>query len=79
MYFDIKGSGVEEYQITHNMFWPIVSYKIYGTTRLAWLLMKLNNVKNDSIFNILHAGDKVKYITQEYLNNIVNTINDENV
>lgn len=50
------------YVLPANMHWPTVSYKIYGTTRLAWLLMKLNNVSGPAIFKELKAGTAIRYL-----------------
>ena len=58
-----------------EMHWPLISYMIYGTTRLAWLLMKLNNVSVDAMFMPKYASEKVKYIDKSYLQQIVKTIN----
>lgn len=77
LYLEINDNIVENYQITHNMYWPVVSYKIYGTTHLAWLLMKLNKVDAKNLFNILRPGDVVKYLDKEYVANIIEVIHDE--
>ena len=52
-----------------------MSYIIYGTTRLAWLLMKLNKVKAADVFAQLKAGTTVKYLTKDIVQKIIETIN----
>jgi hypothetical protein len=57
------------------MHWPLISYKLYGTTRLVWLLWKLNDIEPTNIFDIKYPGDKILYLPKEYVDNIVSTIN----
>lgn len=57
------------------MHWPLISYSIYGTTRFAWLLMKLNGVKAEDTFMPKYPSDKVKYISKDSLPQIVKTVN----
>lgn len=65
-----------QYECKSEMHWPLISYQIYGTTRLAWLLCKLNDVKAHDIFKTKLPGDKVFYLQQEYVDSLVNSIND---
>ena len=74
VYLNIDNSIIEEYTCDHIMQWPLVSYKIYGTTRLAWLLMKLNNIDISNVFTNLVAGQKVKYLPQEQMQNVIEQI-----
>ena len=60
------------------MHWPLISYVIYGTTRLAWLLMKLNGVGPEQAFMPKRAADPVKYIGKEQLPQIIKAINGYN-
>lgn len=78
LYFSFNRALLDNYTCTFNMHWPLISYKLYGTTRLAWLLYKLNDVSTKDIFKILHAGDVIKYIDKEKLENIINTITETN-
>lgn len=57
------------------MHWPLISYIIYGTTRLAWLLMKLNNVDVKDMFTPKCASETVKYVNKETLPQLVKVIN----
>ena len=58
------------------MFWPLVSYNLYGTTRLAWLLMKLNDVRPADVFEKIPAGTKVRYAGNETVSELTRIIND---
>lgn len=72
-----NNAQLNNYKLNHDMFWPLVSYKLYNTTRYAWLLMKLNNVDGDHIFDILKAGTIVKYMEEESLSRILGIINND--
>ena len=74
MYFSNSGAGMPEYICDTPMFWPLASYKIYGTTRFAWLLMKLNNVKATEMFRKLQPGEKIVYLPGETVQTIVEHI-----
>lgn len=63
------------YVLPADMRWPSISYQIYGTTRLAWLLMKLNDVHGDGIFKEVPTGTTVKFLERgKYVNAILATI-----
>lgn len=75
VYVNIPESSKLEYACTTDCYWPLISYKLYGTTRLAWLLMKLNEVKPSQMFDIKHAGDKIIYVSMDIVKDIVSEIN----
>lgn len=62
VYFDVPQERLETYVCQHDLHWSIISYNIYGTVRLAWLLMKINGITPDLAFEIVPAGAKVKYL-----------------
>lgn len=45
-----------------DMHWPSIAWKVYGSTRLAWFLMKLNHVKDQNIFEQVKAATRVRYL-----------------
>ena len=57
-------------KITHDMFWTTISYDIYETTRLWWLLMKVNNVTADKMFDVVPAGTDVRFLNKETVKEI---------
>lgn len=77
LYINIDPKTMEEFVLTHDMHWPLISYKIYGTTRLAWLLQKVNKITTKDIFKIREAGEKIKYLTRSQLSQIINFINED--
>jgi len=50
------------YITTSEIHWPTISYNIYSTPRLAWLLMKLNDVKDKNIFDPIPSGVAIRYL-----------------
>lgn len=69
VYFD--GVPQETYSLDHDMYWTTLSYVLYKSTRAWWLLMKLNGVDRDRIFDIVKAGSQVKYVSVSVLNSII--------
>ena len=61
---------------TDTYDWPLLSYKIYGSTHFAWLLMKLNNITAKNVFNLIPAGTNIKCIGKDYLQAVMNKITD---
>lgn len=75
LYFDVNGESLPEYICDTPMFWPLASYKIYGTERLAWLLMKINGVRAENMFARIEPGVKIKYADNEFVSDLVKHIN----
>ena len=73
LYLNFKPSDLLQYVPSHDLHWTTISYNIYGTTRFAWLLCKINEVK-DPVFPVC-AGTPVFYIPQELVNSVVQYIN----
>lgn len=78
LYLDAADDIMLTYICDYDMQWPLLSYKIYGTTRLAWLLMKLNKVSPKDVFKMLKTGDKVKYLQKEQMNGLIMSLNNVN-
>jgi hypothetical protein len=49
-----------------------LSYKIYGTQHLWWLIMVVNNIKNP--VKLLESGSIIKVIKKDYLDLIFDSI-----
>ena len=50
LYINVNKDTLPEFVCSSPMHWTILSYKIYGTTRLAWLLLKINNIDMKDVF-----------------------------
>ena len=44
LYINVDKSILSTFICDCDMHWTLISYKLYGTTRLAWLLWKINDV-----------------------------------
>lgn len=72
---DLPDEILSLYVVPSDMRWPSISYNIYGSTRLAWLLMKLNNVSGAAVFKEVPAGSGVKFLERgRYVDAILATI-----
>jgi hypothetical protein len=65
LYINVDKSQCEEYILKTDAFWPLISYKIYETPKLAWLLMKLNDVSGEDIFKKKTPGSTIYYLPKE--------------
>lgn len=59
--------------VTDNMPWTLISYKVYNTMDLWWLICSTNNIQNPLEFP--KAGTVLKVLTPEYVSAIVQQIN----
>ena len=76
VYIDVPDSMTNVFICDQKMHWPLISYKLYGTTRLAWLLMKINKVGADQMFDAKYPTDEIKYIDKDMIQSVIKTIND---
>ena len=77
LYINVNPAQLSTFVITHDMHWPLISYHIYKTTRLAWLLYKLNNVSTKDIFKVKEAGSSILYLPKDQIEGIISAINEE--
>lgn len=75
LYINIDDSLLQTYTCTAYMHWTLISYQIYNTTRLAWFLLKINNIAAKDIFQLVEPGRKIKYLDRETLQTIITDIN----
>ena len=68
---DIPDEVCQWYICPTDMHWPSIAWKVYGSTRLAWFLMKLNDIRDKNIFDQIKAGTRIRYL--DY-NKFVNTM-----
>lgn len=71
VYLDVPPSRMKKFVCQHDLHWPTISYKIYGTVRLAWLLMKLNYITPKLAFEIVPAGSIVNYLDRGDLTTVL--------
>lgn len=76
LYFEFDKYSLPSIICDCHCFWPFLSYKIYGSTRLAWLLMKVNDVNAENVFAAKEPGDIIYYVPKDQLEAIVADLND---
>ena len=77
LYINVMKTHLPQFECDHEMHWTLISYRIYGTTRLAWLLWKLNNVGLADVFKPKQPHDKVYYLPKSYLDTLITSINEK--
>lgn len=55
------------------MPWTLISYRLYNTTELWWLICSVNNIKNPVQFP--KGGTVLKVLTPDYVSAIVQQMN----
>ena len=66
---DLTGAGLKTYVATHDLHPTIVSYNIYGTTRLAWLICQVNGIEDQT--RQIPSGTPVFYVPTELIGGLV--------
>lgn len=74
LYLEISDDELMTYELKMSAHWPLISYKLYGTTRLAWLLMKINKVGLADSLRTYRPGEKVKYISKDNVKSILRAL-----
>lgn len=67
---------LETTMVNHPIHWSTLSYQLYGTTRLAWLLIKINNISAKNIFNKIEPDIPISYLSKTDVISIINQINE---
>ena len=58
-----------EYKVVTEDTWALISYKFYGTTRLWWLVCKVNGISNPLVDP--EEGSLIKVISKEHAQTIL--------
>lgn len=72
---NINRKYYDNYIIKELDTWLSISYQIYNTTRLWWLVCKMNNVTDPTQSPVV--GDQIKLLKKTYIDNILETIENE--
>ena len=70
---DVDPSFFITYNIDVDVPWVLLSYKIYGTLNLWWLICLVNNIQDATKNPVL--GTQIKAIKPQFVGSIVNQIN----
>ena len=69
---DVDPNIFEYYKIDKPYPWTTISYRIYTTQFLWWLIAISNNIRNPVI--IPKTGDVIRVIKPDYVSNVLNSI-----
>ena len=68
---DLNEQLIDKVELPETMPLTTLSYKIYGTTYLWWLLMIINKIHNPAA---IESGKEMKIIKKAYLKTIIDSI-----
>lgn len=71
LWFEMDQSSLLSATTNADAYWTTISWNLYKTTRLAWLLLQVNNVKPDNVLDIVKSGSVIKYVPNQYLDQLV--------
>lgn len=57
------------YNIQEGDNWTLISYKLYGTIDLWWLLCKVNRIADPT--QVLQGGGNIKYLPQNIVDSLL--------
>ena len=69
----IDPRALYQYTVKQNLPWSIISFNVYGTIDLWWLIALVNQINNP--IRSLDAGTVLNIIRPEYLNKVLDEIN----
>lgn len=72
---DLDPSLIEYVRINGNLAWSHISFKIYGTIKLWWLICLVNKILNPVI--LPRAGTVIKIIKPDAVEHVLGQINEQ--
>lgn len=69
---DLDPSVYNTYTIAPKDTWPLISWKVYNSIILWWVICAVNNIQNPLIMP--PVGTELKILQTEYLRNVLSNI-----
>jgi len=69
---DLDTNVYELYKVNSQIALTVLSYRLYGSQHLWWLIMVLNNLRNP--VKLIESGSVLKIIKSEYLDLIFDSL-----
>lgn len=63
------------YTVQNKDTWPLISYKMYGTIELWWLICKVNSITNPLTAPV--SGTSLIILTSDIVNSILSAISNQ--
>lgn len=70
---DIDGDFFDYYTVDKSLPWTIISYNVYNTIDLWWLICALNGIENPVAFP--ERGTQLKMLKPIYVREVIDQIN----
>ena len=77
LYLYVPKNRLKIFRPDHEMPWTLISFKLYESPRLFWLLIRLNNVQLKDVFKLVKPGDPVYYIDKIDVETILESLIDD--
>jgi len=65
----------DSYNVTYGDTWPFISYKVYNTPNLWWVILSVNNIINPT--QTPEPGTFIKILKTEVVKNILSQITNQ--
>ena len=72
---DISGNFVSSIKLDRNIPLTTLSYNLYGTTHLWWLILVVNKIQNP--VKNLPVGYDIKYVKKNYIKTVISSITNQ--
>ncbi len=69
---DLSSDVYDVYTLMPSDTWPLISWKVYNSIMLWWVICALNNIQNPLIMP--PAGTEIKILKVRYLQNVLSDI-----
>lgn len=70
---DFDDSFYFEYNVIGQKHWTIISYEVYGTIHLWWMICSVNGISNP--VQLPESGITLKILKPEYVQDVLTSIN----
>ena len=70
---DIDPAFIDTFKLDRKTSWTIISYNIYGSIFLWWMITELNKISNPVIIPVL--GKNYNFIKPQYIDTVLSQIN----
>ena len=72
---DVSGKLISSVKLDRNIPLTTLSYNLYGTTYLWWLILIVNKIQNP--VKNLPAGYDIKYVKKNYISVVISSITNQ--
>lgn len=74
---DLPAGYYETYNVQYDDTWPLVSYRVYNTPNLWWVILSANNIIDPT--KLPTPGTSIKYLQMRVVKDILNQISAQSI